>query len=298
MLKSSKANADNLSSTASHQLCEQKINKIRAAIEAVVYGAEMVSKTECMQFGVLLISAWQAATTWWDADRQKAIECFELDIHYVTPVKCWMFNELFQHHERQLFEEVETMATGCRSIFAQHHALMKTTVENNAYGVAKVTANKRLQFQNCLSDAESEATTWSLSETERVTDQLERVLYGITSNEQKQCNKKYSIRLIEYEAWWETIAIQALQKTIEKCVINFKYRKIHLLRHICEAINQIDTGDNCTTVICGRLHIANMKDRYRSCNKLSYIQQMVTHNDQCPGLDYMEETLLYLALQG
>jgi len=41
-----------------------------------------------------------------------------------------------------------------------------------------------------------------------------------------------------------------------------------------------------------------VKEAYRSTNKINYIQQMLKHHDQCTGLDYMEETLSYLALQG
>jgi hypothetical protein len=46
-----------------------------------------------------------------------------------------------------------------------------------------MTANKRLQFQIFLFDAVREATTWSLADTERVTNQLQRDMYGVTLNE-------------------------------------------------------------------------------------------------------------------
>jgi hypothetical protein len=39
-----------------------------------------------------------------------------------------------------------------------------------------------------------------LPDTERVTIQLEREIYGITSNEQKQLKKEFSSRLIKFEA--------------------------------------------------------------------------------------------------
>jgi hypothetical protein len=58
------------------------------------------------------------------------------------------------------------------------------------------------------------------------------------------------------------------------------------------------SGDNFTTDISERLHIGNLKEAYRSTNKVNYIQQMLKHNDRCTGLDYMEEILPYLALQG
>jgi hypothetical protein len=50
---------------------------------------------------------------------------------------------------------------------------MKAPAEDVAYGVANTTGDKRLQFQIRLSDAETEATTWSWADTEWVTNQLE-----------------------------------------------------------------------------------------------------------------------------
>ena len=51
-----------------------------------------------------------------------------------------------------------------------------------------------------------------------------------------------------------------------------------------------------------KIHFADdigiVKKAYRSTNKVNYIQQMLKHNERCTGLDYMEETLLYRALQG
>jgi hypothetical protein len=58
------------------------------------------------------------------------------------------------------------------------------------------------------------------------------------------------------------------------------------------------SGDNFTPNISERLHIGNVKEAYRSTNNVNYIQHMLTHDDRCTGLDYMEETLSYLALQG
>jgi len=78
---------------------------------------------------------------------------------------------------------------------------MKTSAEDEACGAANLTADKWLQFQNCLSDVETEATTWSLADTEWITHQLEREISGITSNEENWFKKEFSIRLIKFEAW-------------------------------------------------------------------------------------------------
>jgi hypothetical protein len=97
--KSAKGKVDNLLAMESHQLRKQQIHQIRAAMEAHVNGAEKVSATKREQFQVHLNRARQAATTWSEADCQKAIERFEAKIHHVTPTKHKRFDKLFQHHE-------------------------------------------------------------------------------------------------------------------------------------------------------------------------------------------------------
>jgi hypothetical protein len=73
---------------------------------------------------------------------------------------------------------------------------------------------------------------------------------------------------------------------------------MHLVSYISESIRQMGCGDNFTTDISEQLHIANVKEAYRSSSKVNYIRQMLIHTDRCTGLDYMEETLSDLALQG
>jgi len=67
---------------------------------------------------------------------------------------------------------------------------------------------------------------------------------------------------------------------------------MHPVSQISESIRRMGSRENFTTDISERLHIGNVKEAYRSTNKVNYIQQMLKHND------YMEETLSYLALQG
>jgi len=74
MSKSAQAKLDDLLARESHLLREQKINKIRAAMEALVYGAEKVSTTKCRQFQVRLTRAQQVAMSCSDADHQMALE--------------------------------------------------------------------------------------------------------------------------------------------------------------------------------------------------------------------------------
>jgi len=71
MSKSAKARVGDVLAKESHQLREQKIHKIPASMEALVFRAEMVSPTERRQCQVRRITAWRAETTWSDRVRQK-----------------------------------------------------------------------------------------------------------------------------------------------------------------------------------------------------------------------------------
>jgi len=56
----------------------------------------------------------------------------EREIHQVTPAERKLFDKLFQHHERQLLQEVRTKAIGPRSIFAKKLAQRETAAEEGA----------------------------------------------------------------------------------------------------------------------------------------------------------------------
>jgi len=298
MSKSGKAQVDELLARESHQLREQKIHKIHAAMVVQVYGAEKVTTTKQRQFQVRLNRARQAATIWSDADRQSAKERLEREIHQVTPDKRKLFDKLFQHHKRQRLQEVGTKATSPRSTFAKKLAQMTTAAEEEVYEAANMTANKRVKFQIRLSDAETEATSLSIADTDRIANQLEREIYGVTSNEQMRFKMEFCIRLIAFEACWQAIGVQELRRTIKQHVIHVGYPTMHLVSHISESIQRMGSGDNFTTDIPERVHIANVKEAYPSTNKVNYIWQMLKHNDRCTGLDYMEDSLSHLALQG
>jgi len=117
MSKSAKVTVDKLLARECHQLLEQNIHQIYAAMQVQLYGAEKVTASKSRQFQVLLNRARQAATMWLDADWQRAIEQLELEIHHVTPAKWQLLNKLFQHHQPQLLDEVRTKTTGPRSTF-------------------------------------------------------------------------------------------------------------------------------------------------------------------------------------
>jgi len=73
---------------------------------------------------------------------------------------------------------------------------------------------------------------------------------------------------------------------------------MHRVNHISESTWRMDHGDDITTDFSEGLHITNVKEAYGYSSKVNSIRQMLKHNDRCTGLDYMEDTLWYLALQG
>jgi len=81
MLKSAKAKVDEQLATESHQLREEKIHKVHAAMEVQVYRAEIVTTSKRRQFLMLLKSAKPVATKWSEADRDRAIEQLVHKIH-------------------------------------------------------------------------------------------------------------------------------------------------------------------------------------------------------------------------
>ena len=127
-------------------------------------------------------------------------------------------------------------------------------------------------------------------------NQLQRAICGITSKPQMLFMKDISIHFFEVEARWQAIYIHEIWKTIKQRVIHFGYPKMHLVGHISESIWRMGCGNNCTTDISEWLHIGNGKEANRTTNKINYIEQMLQYNVGCTSLDYMEETLSYLAL--
>jgi len=92
---------------------------------------------------------------------------------------------------------------------------MNTTRENKVDEVANIIANKRVEFQVGLSDAETAATNCSITDTNHIASQLEREIYGIALNEQMHFKKELCICLIKFEACRKAISMQQFWKTIE-----------------------------------------------------------------------------------
>jgi len=129
-------------------------------------------------------------------------------------------------------QEVRTKATGARCTFRETFAKMITAAENEVYGASNMTVDTRLKHQVHLSDAEADATTRSVADTDRIANRLEREIYSITSNDEMRFIKELSIHLIKFEVCCNVIGFQELRETIEQRVIQFEYSNVHYVRHI------------------------------------------------------------------
>jgi len=194
--------------------------------------------------------------------------------------------------------EVWTEATGPRSTCATKLAQMKTAAEVEVDGAVNIIEEKSVEFQFCLSDAETDTTTWSNADIDRIVKHLESAIYGITCQDQMRFKEGFSIQLIKLETCWQRIGMLELRNTIKQRMIHFGYPEMHRVSQTLESIQRMCSGDNFTADISEWLHIGNGKEAYQSSNKVNYIRKMLKNKGQCPILDYMEEILWYLSLQG
>jgi len=73
-----------------------------------------------------------------------------------------------------------------------------------------MTAYKHVLSQAIQSGMDIQATTWSICGTDHFLSLLESEIYGITSNDQIQFRKEFSIHLMEFQAWWQSVGSQEI----------------------------------------------------------------------------------------
>jgi len=267
-------------------------------MEVLLNRTEMVPTSIWRQSQVPMNRLWPTATQWTEADQVRAIERLGCTIHQMTNVKRNVFDQLFQHHGQGLLQEVMCETASPRSSFTEKLAQIIPTAADVIYDALNITVNKPMEFQLCLSDAETGATTCSNADKDHIVSQLEREFYSVTSNEQMWLEKEFSMRLIKFEAWWQAIGRQELQNTFQQHVIKIRYPNMHLVSNILQSIRWMGPGNNFCTDISKQVYIGNLKEEYRSTNKVSFIRQMLKHNDRFTSVDNMEDTLRYQALHG
>ena len=102
----------------------------------------------------------------------------------------------------------------------------------------------------------------------------------------------------QYDQDWEVRMEPALRKRLESECFHFGKPKMHLLSHYREFIIRMGASHNFSTDISELLHISNITDAYRASNRVNFMRQVLVHNDRHTALDYMHQTIRWLALQG
>jgi len=123
----------------------------------------------------------------------------ECEIHQVRSAIWKCSDKVFQLYQRLQFERFRIKATGHQSTSANTHTPMKTAgVEDNS-GAANITAHQRMEFHVHVSNSDTKATTWSITDMDHIVSQQEKEIYCITSNMQLQCKKEFCICLNVFE---------------------------------------------------------------------------------------------------
>lgn len=124
------------------------------------------------------------------------------------PVEYKIFDELLQHHEKHLQQQVGTEATSPRSIFAKTLSQVKADAGDELYVMAIMTMDRNVEFLVPQSDPETEATTWRITDTDRVVNQVQCGIYGVTTTQQMGFKMDLSICLNECNPWSMAIGVQ------------------------------------------------------------------------------------------
>jgi len=100
------------------------------------------------------------------------------------------------------------------------------------------------------------------------------------------------------EEGWSRARIKAEKEKLETAIYLFQFPKMHMLGHVSNSIRQMGSPDKFSTDISELLHIENVKEAYRTSNRVQYEEQMLWYNDRHTGIAYMVQTLEHLALSG
>jgi hypothetical protein len=73
---------------------------------------------------------------------------------------------------------------------------------------------------------------------------------------------------------------------------------MHLLCHYHKFITRMGDSENFSSEISELLHFSNINKAYCASNGLNFMLQLHHNNDHYTTMDYMELTLLWLALNG
>ena len=129
---------------------------------------------------------------------------------------------------------------------------------------------------------EEQATLANLTEDwqEQIYHRVEVEVFGVDSAVQAAFRQAMCEKRRQYDQDWEVRKGPALRKRLESECFHFGKPKMRLLSHYREFNIRMGASDNFSTDISELLHISNVKDSYRACNRVNFMRQVLAHNDK------------------
>lgn len=108
--------------------------------------------------------------------------------------------------------------------------------------------------------------------------QLRREIFNISLNELLHFKKECCIPIIKLASLSVALTVQQLQPSIKNSLIHSKYKTIHHMIHLPEAIRRMSSCYNDFPDSSKSLHIRHTKVLYQPTNKVNYIHPIFKHN--------------------
>jgi len=92
--------------------------------------------------------------------------------------------------------------------------------------------------------------------------------------------------------------MKAETEKLKTAIYHFQFPKMHMLSHASNSPCPMGLPDTFSTDISELLYIKNVKEAYRTYNRVQYEEQMLWYNDTYTGIADIIQTLEHLALSG
>lgn len=275
---------------------EAAVEKFEASLQSQIYGATTAQRRI---FRARLKKEIDLSRIWSAPAKALAERALDRSIFDATEMKRRRFEELYRDaHDRLVSQLRAGTSRGPKSKFARDLAQECLAVKTAVYGRSRVTAAATNEYEERLSVLEQQATNVTGDRHEQIYHRVEVEVFGVDAPAQAAFRQAMGEKRRQYDQVWESTKGPALQKRLESEYFHFGKPKMHLLSHYREFISRMGAPDNFSTDISELLHISNVKEAYRASNRVSFMRQVLAHNDRHTALDYMHQTLRWLALQG
>ena len=283
-------------STQATEAREEALTKFEASLQNQIYKA---TAAERQIFRAHLKKELELSRIWSAPDRALVEQQLDQSIFAATKTKRRRFEELYHDAQDRLDSQLRAGASrGPKSKFARELAQECLAIKTAVYGRSRVTSAAIADYENQISMHEEQATNLTEDRQEQIYHRVEVEVFGFDTAAQAAFRQAMGEKRRQYDQDWEVRKGPALRKRLESECFHFGKPKMHLLSHYREFIIRMGAFDNFSTDISELLHISNVKDAYRASNRVNFMRQVLAHNDRHTALDYMHQTLRWLALQG